>query len=179
MHPTVLAAARDLHVARARLTTLRTAVDTAEKLMREQFSGVYAELADAKERAGKAEDFLRSLAEAVYAEDPSNVEPAPGVTVKPVVFLRYDEQKAFEWAKRTGLALTFDKAAFEKIVSASPSSFVDFVGLASKPKASIAKDLTPAAAEFNKTPVAAMLSTAEPAVVQAPAPFIPEEPNNG
>lgn len=46
-----------------------------------------------------------------------------GIAIRKV--LEYEETTAMEWAKKTGLALTLDKKAFEKIAKADKPEFVE------------------------------------------------------
>ena len=51
----------------------------------------------------------------------------------------YPEDKAFAWAKESGLALALDKKAFEKSASVQP---LDFVTVREEPKVTISSDLS-------------------------------------
>lgn len=65
------------------------------------------------------EETLRELANARYKAT-AEKHPAPGVEVRIIKTLEYDQAAAFAWAKSTGMALTLDRKAFEQIALASP-----------------------------------------------------------
>lgn len=62
-----------------------------------------------------------------------------GCEVKLFTKLDYPKDKAFEWAKESGLALTLDAKAFEKIAAATP---LPFVTETKEPRVTIASDLS-------------------------------------
>lgn len=68
-------------------------------------------------------------------------KPADGVEIKEFNVISYSAADAFEWAKKSGLALkpeSLDEPAFEKIANATPLPFVTY---GKEPRAQIAKNL--------------------------------------
>lgn len=81
---------------------------------------------------------LRAAAIAVYKETGTK-SPTPGVGVRVLTKLRYDADTALRWAEDHKLALSLDKAAFERQARITPLSFVEVV---ETPQATIATDLS-------------------------------------
>jgi len=69
------------------------------------------------------EDELRQLTIKAY-EETGNKAPVPGVGIREVTKLDYEQPEALHWAIEHTMALSLDKKAFEKIVKASPLPFV-------------------------------------------------------
>ena len=84
------------------------------------------------------ENNVRYSALEIYAADPTNKKPAPGIGIRVGSRLMYDSGQALEWAKGSGLALKLDVPAFEKIAKATP---LPFVSTEDVPTATIAKEL--------------------------------------
>ena len=64
--------------------------------------------------------------------------PAPGVGIREVTVLSYDEGIALQWAKAHKLALKLDTEAFKKIAKVDTP---DFVKITTEPKATISHNL--------------------------------------
>lgn len=97
-----------------------------------------------------AETAIKAIALTDYAAGEIQ-KPVPGVEIKLFTVLEYDADKAFAWAKKTGVALvpeSLDADAFTKIATASPASF-DFVSLTKDPRVQIGKDLDKALASVD------------------------------
>ena len=80
---------------------------------------------------------LRELTLQAYAET-GNKAPVPGVGIREMTKLEYDEKVAFDWAKAHKMALKLDTKAFEKIAKADTP---DFVKIITEPQATIATQL--------------------------------------
>jgi len=91
----------------------------------------------AKQAIIDAESLLRELTLQAYKETGSKT-PCPGVGVREVTKLSYDQKIAFDWAKSHKMALKLDVTAFEKIVKADTP---DFVKITTEAQATIATDL--------------------------------------
>lgn len=85
----------------------------------------------------EAETLLRELTLKAYKETGSK-NPAPGVGIREIDKLEYDQVVALKWGIDHAIALKLDTAAFEKIVKATP---LDFVKITTEPMATIATNL--------------------------------------
>lgn len=116
------------------------------KALREAFESTIAEdvaaLQDAKARTELAERNVKESALASYRET-GDKKPLVGAEVKVFTKLEYAEPDALAWAQNTGLCLTLDKKAFEKVAKASQLPFVREV---EEPRVTIATDLAKALA---------------------------------
>ena len=84
-----------------------------------------------------AESGLRILAVASYIETGEKAV-APGVGIRVMSRLNYENKDAIEWALEHKLALKLDTSAFEKIAKTSNLPFVDITEV---PQATIATEL--------------------------------------
>lgn len=133
-----LRATAEEHAARLRARQAAFAADHAQLLLDVKVSVT---------AVAAAETAIRAIALTAYAAD-EIPKPAPGVEIKLFTVLEYDAEKAFAWAKQTGVALipaSLDADAFTKIATASPVSF-DFVTVTKDPRVQIGKDLDKALA---------------------------------
>ena len=89
---------------------------------------------DAKAICRELEAKLRELAVATYLKTLDKVV-APGVGIRSMTRLEYDNKTAMDWAEEHKLALKLDTATFEKIAKTSNLSFVTF---SEEPQATIA-----------------------------------------
>jgi len=105
----------------------------------EEHAALIDDRGKAVERLRDAENWLREMTRAAYAET-GNRTPAPGVGIRMVTELYYEKEKAFAWAREHDMALWLDVRAFEKIAKASP---IEFVEIREQPQATIAQDLSP------------------------------------
>lgn len=94
-----------------------------------------------------AEAELKRNAVALYEQDSSTKQIAPGIVIKEVVQVGYDRKKAFNWAVEHKMALTLDEKTFEKI--AVTQNFHWFIAL-KVPKATVATDLFKAVNEIQE-----------------------------
>ncbi len=85
-----------------------------------------------------SEALLRELALMVYAADPTNKKPAPGVGIQEVTKLAYDSDLALKWGIEHNMALQLNKGAFETIAKNTP---IDFVTIITEPRATISPKL--------------------------------------
>jgi len=99
----------------------------AKNTSMEQWQSVNVELLQflrqANETVDIEEDELRQLTIKAY-EETGNKAPVPGVGIREVTKLDYEQPEALHWAIEHTMALSLDKKAFEKIVKASPLPFV-------------------------------------------------------
>jgi len=91
----------------------------------------------AKDEVSHYDDLTRLYA--VQHFDGEDKKPHPAVSLGEYTVLDYDEAKAFDWAKETGLALELDVKGFEKIAKVSPPEFVE---VKTEVRARIATDLS-------------------------------------
>ena len=111
----------------------------AETAWGKESQRVKAALSDVSAEIAEADQLLRGLALDVFnATD--NKHPHPAVTVKMFIVLRYDPDKALDFARdHLPKALKLDKRTFERAAKAIEP---DFVTIAKEPKATIDKDLS-------------------------------------
>jgi hypothetical protein len=92
----------------------------------------------AKALREEAEDELRLAARTAY-DATGDRKAEPGAEVKLFDMPRYDDAEALEWAKGSGMCLTLDKKAFEKVAKATA---LPFVTIEQEPRVSLASDLS-------------------------------------
>ncbi len=92
---------------------------------------------DTKVACNEAEGKLREMAVAQYAETREKAV-APGVGIRVLTKLGYDNQAALGWAIEHKLALKLDTPTFEKIAK---TSNLPFVNISEEPQATIATEL--------------------------------------
>lgn len=126
-----LAAARDEYAAR------KAVVDAKRAEFEASIAEDVGALTEAKSWVDEATDEVKAVALAQYEAD--GTRKFDGCEVKLFTKMDYPEDKAFAWAKESGLALAFDKKAFEKIAAATPLPFVTEV---KEPRVTIASDLS-------------------------------------
>lgn len=119
--------------------TLQTEVDQLESDLMSRYSALYRELGQANIELKVAEEKLRAATLAAYQET-GNKKPAPGVGIRIMKALDYEECQAIEWAVEAGAGncLKLDKKNFEK---AAEALALDFVTINNVPQATIAKEL--------------------------------------
>jgi hypothetical protein len=99
-----------------------------------------ARVTDAKALVAAHEAELRTLTLRAF-EQTGDKAPAPGVGIRLVKKVKYEFAQAFAWAKVSGMALTLDAKAFEKIAVATPLPCAEIEEI---PQATIATDLAAA-----------------------------------
>ena len=99
--------------------------------------GLLADLDIKEEALSIAEGALRKMTIEAYRQT-GEKQPAPGVGVRVTTRLRYELNKAFEWAQDHHIALKLDVGTFEKLAKAQPLPFVEMIEDA---QATIAADL--------------------------------------
>jgi len=128
------------NVARARQEAQR--LSDEKKAMYDEFishhTDFFAEVATAASRVTEAEDTLRELTLAIYAET-GNKKPAEGVGIREIIKLDYDPKEALKWAMSHQIALSLDKKSFEGFAKATP---LEFVTVNTEAQATIATDLS-------------------------------------
>jgi len=127
---------RDL---RANRLALQTEVDQIELDMMSKHAKLYQELGATDIDLGSAEEKLRQLILIAYQET-GNKKPAPGVGIRIVKEMLFDEDEAVQWAIRANAmgCLSLQKANFKKVAEGLE---LDFVEILEVPKATIAKEL--------------------------------------
>ena len=98
---------------------------------------LFADVVSAATVVTEAETSLRELTLQAY-EQTGDKAPAPGVGIRELTVLTYDNKVAFDWAKAHKMALKLDTEAFKKIAKADPP---DFVKITTEPQATIATQL--------------------------------------
>ena len=91
----------------------------------------------AKTACQEAEAELRELALQIYAVT-GDKAVAPGIGIRVMTRLNYDDREAMSWALEHKLALKLDTSAFEKIAKTSNLMFVTIL---EEPSATIATEL--------------------------------------
>ena len=105
-----------------------------------QHSDFFSEVATAASEVGEAEAILRGLALETYVQTGEKTV-APGIGIRMMTRLAYENKDAMDWALEHKLALKLDSSAFEKMVKANPLSFEFFVAISEEPTATIATEL--------------------------------------
>ena len=123
--------------ARKRQYMVSLSSTVAQERWVQQNKALLDSVTDALQITTEAEVLLRELTLQAYAET-GNKAPAPGVGIREVTKLDYDNKVAFDWAKSHKMALQLDKKAFEKIARADTP---DFVKITTEPQATIATQL--------------------------------------
>ena len=103
----------------------------------EENMGLYDNELKAKVTCQEAETLLRELALEVYAETKDKAV-APGIGIRVMTKLGYDNKEAMDWAIKHELALKLDTSNFEKIAK---TSNLPFVIITEEPTATIATEL--------------------------------------
>ena len=134
----------EVAVLRNRLAELSAEYGARVAAWQESARDLNADLDVTKATLRDAEQMLREMALAEYARTGSK-QPGPGVGIREVKRLEYDEAAAFTWAKSHDLALKLDTAAFESI--AKGGATVECVTIRLEPQATIATDLVKALGE--------------------------------
>jgi hypothetical protein len=130
--------AATVHEARENESDAKSALDALVKAMEEVIAPQRAIYAKAKADREAAEDHLRLAARAAY-DATGDRKAEPGAEVKLFDMPRYDDAEALEWAKGSGMCLTLDKKAFEKVAKATA---LPFVTIEQEPRVSLASDLS-------------------------------------
>jgi len=130
-----------LHRARLTLASLHAEVAQAE----EAFNAAHGDLFQRRElaviEADEATAGLRKAALTAFKET-GDLHPLPGVNVRMMTRLEYEDEEAFRWATTHKMALKLDAREFEKLAKAAPARF-EFVRIYQEPSTAIAGDLGP------------------------------------
>ena len=132
---------RRVHEARCGSQRLQELLETERQVNEERIADLVKVATASKRTLETEEQLLRELAVAHY-KTTSDKHPAPGVDIRIVKTLEYDAGQAFAWAKATGMALTLDRKAYEKIALANGG--LTGTKIEEVPRATIAQDLTEA-----------------------------------
>ena len=109
--------------ARAKLEEALTLRHEAYQQWEEDNAFILDDETNARLACQEAETKLRELALLTYAET-GDKTVAPGVGIRVMTKLGYDNQEAMIWAMEHKLALKLDTPAFEKIAKTNPLPFV-------------------------------------------------------
>ncbi len=131
---------RRVHEARLGSRILQERLEAERQLFMEQHAELVRLAGAALKMLATEEESLRVLAVARFKAT-GEKHPTPGVDIRLMKQVEYDVGAAFAWAKSTGMALTLDKKAFEKIAIAGRLTVAT---IAEVPRATIAQDLTEA-----------------------------------
>jgi hypothetical protein len=134
----VLAQARRVHAARVAQAARTAQLEEAQRVFAEQHRELVVQVAAGAAAVKAEEHAARELALERYAAT-GDKHPAPGLGIRMVKTVEYEDGAAFAWAKGTGLALQLDRKAFEKIALATPIPGATVVEVA---QATIASDLS-------------------------------------
>lgn len=118
-------------------------LDMSRRLWEEENARLISQAKETADLRDIAERQLRDLAVQLY-EDSGDKHPGPGVAIRLMTRLSYDDRQALEWAKKNNLALALNKRAFESIAETME---LPFVKISKEPQATIAQDLAAALAE--------------------------------
>lgn len=110
--------------ARQRAQEASGAKASAQAEWENQNRTLFDEVIATAQQANDAEATLRELTLQAYATT-GNKAPVPGVGIREMTKLEYDNGVAFNWAKEHAIALKLDVSAFEKIAKVSPPDFVE------------------------------------------------------
>ena len=124
---------------RARRLSLQSEVDQLESDLMSRYSALYQELGQVNIDLKVAEEKLRAATLEAYQET-GNKKPAPGVGVRIVKEMLFDEDEAIQWAIRANAmrCLSLQKANFKKVADGLELAFVEILEV---PQATIAKEL--------------------------------------
>jgi hypothetical protein len=125
-------------IAEASKAKLATAKDAFERENARIINATKAAASRVEELDAK----VRALALATYTES-KDKNPAPGINIGigSKTLLTYDSKTALVWARETGIALTLDIKAFEKVAEATDLNFVTKTAVETQ-RVAIASDLT-------------------------------------
>ncbi len=123
--------------AREKARELKSQRDTLLEEWNKANQVLFDTLTQAGAEVAEAEDKLREMAVAQYAETGEKAV-APGIGIRVLSRLGYDSKEAMDWAIKHELALKLDTSAFEKIAKTSNLSFVI---ISEEPTATIATEL--------------------------------------
>lgn len=123
--------------ARNILAERKAVVDAKRAEFEATIAAELAALDEAKAEVDAATEAVKAVAMAEFAA--SGTKKFDGYEVKVFTKLEYSEDAAFAWAKESGIALTLDKKAFEKVAKATALPFVTEVA---EPRVQIATDLS-------------------------------------
>ena len=132
---------------RARLTAASLDAEVAEA--RRAFDEAHADLFQRREATRmKMEEATLAVRKAGLTafQETGDLAPGPGLKVRMMKRMEYDEDEALRWALIHKMAVSLDRAAFEKVAKATP---LDFVRLYEEPQVTIATDLGPVLDEVN------------------------------
>ena len=138
-----------LHSFRNELAGLQDSLALAQGEFEKTVAPIRTRMAELKEQITFAEEVIQAQSLEAY-EKHQDKKPLPGVSVKVFMVLKYEEEKALNWAVSKGMCLSLDKKAFEKVASAAGLEFVEQV---EEPRVQISKDLTEALEPYVNTPV--------------------------
>lgn len=128
---------RHLAACRRALAEAKAQHDAALAEWQAANTAIIAQVRTCKADAEQADVEARALALVLYQRMDTK-QPGPGVMIRMVSRLEYDEKVALGWAEKHGLALALDRKAFERIALSTRPDFVTFW---LDPQVTIATDL--------------------------------------
>jgi len=111
---------------RTELETLQAELQERKQAFDDANATLIYLISERKSAMAQVEGDLREIALAEYAATNDKKLPC-GIGIRVTTKLEYEPAAALAWAKQHDMALTLDKAAFEKIAKASPPEFVEIV----------------------------------------------------
>lgn len=127
---------------RSQLERLKSQYNAAKEAFRVEMAEVTDRIEQLSIRSSSLEQEIKSAAVAQYEDgctDGKTVNPWVKIQVRTVI--EFDDESAFEWACKSGVALSLDKATFKKL--AKTESVRDIPAKVEKePTATIASDLS-------------------------------------
>jgi len=125
----------------ARLTAASLEAETAQarRAFDEANAGLFQRREAARLELNEATGALRHAGLRAFQET-GDLAPGPGLKVRMMKRMEYDEDEALGWALTHKMAVSLDRVAFEKLARATP---LDFVRVYEEPQVTIATDLGP------------------------------------
>lgn len=131
---------RTVQTARTTHAALAAELAAMQRAFEADRADLITAVASTKATVAAEEATLRTMTLLNY-ELTGDKAPAAGVGIRIVKKVKYEFARAFEWAKVSGMALTLDAKAFEKIAVATPLPCAEIEEV---PQATIATDLAAA-----------------------------------
>ena len=125
---------------RLQVTTLKADRETRYEEWQAANIDLFNTITGAEALLAAADKELRDAAVAQYQADPLHQKKIiPGVEIKEMTRLSYDDAKALEWAKEHGVALKLDAKVFEKVANAERLAWITVTDV---PTCTVATDLS-------------------------------------
>jgi len=138
---------------RRRSAEAAEAVHMARLAWEREHLALLAEESLAKAAVADIDKALRAEAEAWFRTS-GEKHPAPGIEIKLLTTLLYDQQTALNWCVKHEMCLTIDTKRFEKYAKGNPDLLPGIVTVGKAPQCNIATDLGKALASVEGQEVA-------------------------